>query len=311
MFSASDDGLLAYQTGRGGGQSQLTWLDRTGKAVGTVGAPGHVVNPRLSHDRGRVAIGLQDAQGGLGDIWIHDLKRNTPTRFTFDPAGDSSPLWSNDDSRIVFTSSRKNAGDLYIKDSAGTANEEPLVVSNGLKIPLDWSPDGRILLFQANEPRTKTLWDIWTYSSDDRKARPLLRTTFNEVLAKFSPDGRWIAYVSNESGREEVYVVPFPGPGGKWQVSTTGGRAPVWTRGGREIIYQAPGSEMMAVEVQTDPTFQAGVPRVLFKTHLRTPPGRQFDVTPDGERFLVNLVPGDQVSDPVTLVQNWAAERRR
>ncbi|HVE65198.1 MAG TPA: hypothetical protein VNC59_01350, partial [Thermoanaerobaculia bacterium] len=272
---------------------------------------GHIVTPRLAHDRARVAVGLLDAQGGLGDIWIHDLKRNTPTRFTFDPAGDSSPLWSNDDSRIVFMSSRKNAGDLYIKDSAGTANEEPLVVSNGLKVPQDWSPDGRILLFQVNDPRAKTLWDIWTYSSDDRKARPFLQTTFNELLAKFSPDGRWIAYVSNESGKEEVYVVPFPGPGGKWQVSTTGGRAPVWTRGGREIIYQAPGSEMMAVEVQTAPTFQAGVPQALFETHLRTPPGRQFDVTPDGERFLVNLVPGDQVSDPVTLVQNWAAERRR
>jgi dipeptidyl aminopeptidase/acylaminoacyl peptidase len=198
-----------------------------------------------------------------------------------------------------------------VKDSAGAANEEPLVVSEGLKIPLDWSPDGRILLFQMSDPRSRLLWDLWTYSVEDRKARPFLQTSFNEVLGRFSPDGRWIANVSNESGREEVYVVPFPGPGGKWQISTVGGRAPLWTRGGREIVYQAPGNEIMAVEVRSAPTFQAGIPRSLFKAHLQTPPGRQFDVTPDGERFLVNLRPGEQVSDPVTLVQNWAADPRR
>jgi hypothetical protein len=129
-------------------------------------------------------------------------------------------------------------------------------------------------------------------------------------MGRFSPDGRWIAYVSNDSGKEEVYVVPFPGPGGEWQISTAGGRAPIWTRGGREIVYQAPGDEIMAVEVRAAPTFQAGIPKALFKTHLRPPPGAQFDVTPDGERFLVNLRPDEQVSDPMTLVQNWAAGRK-
>ena len=226
VFSASHQGLLAYQTGSGGGQSQLTWLDRNGKPAGAVGGVGHLAAPRLSYDGRRVAVGILDAQAGVGDIWIHDLARNTPTRFTFDKAGENTPLWSPDDSRIVFTTTRKGAGDLYVKDSTGTANEAPLVVSNALKVPQDWSRDGRTILYQENDPRAKTLWDLWTYSIDDRKARPFLQTPFNEVLAKFSPDGRWIAYASNESGREEVYVVAFPGPGGKWQISTAGGRAP-------------------------------------------------------------------------------------
>jgi dipeptidyl aminopeptidase/acylaminoacyl peptidase len=176
---------------------------------------------------------------------------------------------------------------------------------------LDWSPDGRILLFQVDDPRTPTQMDLWTYSAADGKATPFLQSASNEILGRFSPDGRWIAYISNESGKEEVYVVPFPGPGGKWQISTAGGRAPLWTRGGREIVYQAPGDEIMAVEVRSAPTFQSGIPKALFKTRLRPPPGGQFDVTPDGERFLVNLRPGDQIPDAVTLVQNWAAERKR
>jgi eukaryotic-like serine/threonine-protein kinase len=309
-FTASDTGLIAYQTGRGGGQTQLTWLDRAGKPVGTVGAPGYLAGARLAHDGRRLAVGTEDSQG-FADIWIYDLERNTPTRFTFDPNADFAPIWSPDDSRIVFSASRKNPADLYEKNSAGTGSEAPLIASITFKVALDWSPDGRVLLFQANDPRTRNIFDLWTYSVADRKATPFLQTPFNEIMGSFSPDGRWIAYVSNESSREEVYVVPFPGPGGKWQISTAGGRAPLWTRGGREIVYVAPGDEITAVEVSTAPTFRAGIPRALFKTRLRPPPGRQFDVTPDGERFLVNLRPGDEVSDPVTLVQNWAADRRR
>ena len=311
VFSASHQGLLAYQKGSGGGQSQLTWLDRTGRPAGAVGAVGYLTTPRLSHDGRRVAVGILDARAGFGDIWIHDLARNTSTRFTFDPAGENSPHWSPDDSRIVFSSTRKGAGDLYVKNSAGTANEEPLLVSTALKVPQDWSRDGRTILYQENDPRAKTLWDLWTYSIDDRKSKPFLRSPFNEVQGRFSPDGRWIAYVSNESGREEVYVVAFPEPGGKWQISTAGGRAPTWTRGGREIVYRSAADEILSVEVETEPTFQAGIPKALFKAHIPPGGGRPYDVTPDGERFLVNLAPSDQVSDPLTLVQNWAAERKR
>jgi eukaryotic-like serine/threonine-protein kinase len=309
-FAASDEGLLVYQTGVSGGETQLTWLDRAGKPTGTVGAPGRLTTPRISNDGRRVAVRILDAQS-VGDIWIYDLERDTRARFTFDPSDEFGPLWSRDDSRVLFSAARKSPGDIYQRVSAGTAKEQPLLSSNAFKMPLDWSPDGRVLLLQADDPRMPTQMDLWTYSAADGKATPFLQNASTETQGRFSPDGRWIAYVSNESGREEVYVVPFPSPGGEWQISTAGGRAPIWTRGGREIVYQAPGDEIMAVEVTTSPAFQAGVPRALFKTHLRPPPGAQFDVTPDGERFLVNLRPAEDVSDPVTLVQNWAADRRR
>jgi serine/threonine protein kinase len=309
VFAASDHGLLSYQTGVSGGWTQLTWLDRAGRPIGTVGDPGHLTTPRISNDRRRVAVRILDSQS-VGDIWIYDLERNTRARFTFDPADDFGPLWSVDDSRVVFSGARKSPGDLYQRDSGGTAKEEPLLSTNAFKMPLDWSPDGRVLLFQVDDPEKPTHMDLWTYSAADGKGTPFLQSAANETLGRFSPDGRWIAYVSNESGKEEVYVVPFPGPGGGWQISTAGGRAPIWTRGGREIVYQAPGDEIMAVDVSTAPTFQAGIPKALFKTHLRPPPGGQFDVTPDGERFLVNLRPVEQVSDPMTLVQNWAAGQK-
>jgi Tol biopolymer transport system component len=308
-FAASDHGLLAYQTGVSGGETQLTWLDRTGKPIGAVGAPGRLTTPRISNDGKQVAVRILDAQS-VGDIWIFDLERDTRTRFTFDPSDEFGPLWSRDDSRVLFSAARNSPGDIYQRDSAGTAKEQPLLSSNAFKMPLDWSPDGRILLLQVDDPRMPTQMDLWTYSPSGGKPIPFLQSTSNETMGRFSPDGRWIAYVSNASGKEEVYVVPFPGPGGEWQISTAGGRAPIWTRGGREIVYQAPGDEIMAVEVTTSPAFQAGIPKVLFQTHLRPPPGRQFDVTSDGERFLVNLKPGDQVSDPITLVQNWVAGRK-
>jgi Tol biopolymer transport system component len=263
----------------------------------------------MSNDGRRVAVRILDPQS-VGDIWIYDFERNTRTRFTFDPSDDFGPLWSHDDSRVLFSAARKSPGDIYQRDSAGTAKEKPLLSSNAFKMALDWSPDGRVLLLQVDNPRMPTQMDLWTYSAADGKATPFLQSASNETMGRFSPDGRWIAYVSNDSGKEEVYVVPFPGPGGEWQISTAGGRAPIWTRGGREIVYQAPGDEIMAVEVRAAPTFQAGIPKALFKTHLRPPPGVQFDVTPDGERFLVNLRPDEQVSDPMTLVQNWAAGRK-
>ena len=309
VFSASDQALLAYQTGVSGGQTQLTWLDRAGKPAGTVGPAGRLTTPRMSSDGSRVVVRILDSQS-VGDIWIYDVERNTRTRFTFDPSDDFGPLWSRDDSRVLFSAARKSPGDIYQRDSAGTAKEEPLLSSKAFKMALDWSPDGRTLLLQADDPRSPTQMDLWTYSATDGKAKPFLQSASSEILGRFSPDGRWIAYVSNESGKEEVYVVPFPGPGGEWQISTAGGRAPIWTRGGREIVYQAPGDEIMAVEVRAASTFQAGIPKALFKTHLRPPPGAQFDVTSDGERFLVNLRPADEISDPVTLVQNWAAERK-
>ena len=212
---------------------------------------------------------------------------------------------------MVFSPARKSPGDIYQRDSAGTAKEEPLLSSNAFEMALDWSPDGRVLLFQVDDPRKPTQMDLWTYSAADGKSTPFLQSTSNEILGRFSPDGRSIAYVSNESGKEEVYVVPFPGPGGKWQISTAGGRAPLWTRGGREIVYQAPGDEIMAVDVRTAPTFQAGIPKASSRPTFGRRPGGSSTSRPTANASCVNLRPADQGSDPITLVQNWAAERKR
>jgi len=309
-FSVSQNGVLAYQAGGAGGKSQLAWFDRSGKQLETVGAPADSSQLRLSRDGRRVAVAISDSQGS-GDLWLYDLARRTPSRFTFDPANDFAPVWSPDDSLIVFGSARKGPGDLYQNLAAGTGADEALLASDAVKAPTDWSQDGRFIAFQMNDPKTKTRSDLWLFSVSDRKATPFLQTEFNERQAKFSPDGRWMAYMSDESGKEEIYVQPFPGPGGKGQVSTAGGRYPTWRRDGKELIYLEPPNKLMAVEVRTEPAFAAGIPKLLFEPRLKPILERQFDVSSDGQRFLVNLALQEEASAPVTLVLNWTAELKK
>ncbi|MGH9317676.1 MAG: TolB family protein, partial [Thermoanaerobaculia bacterium] len=306
VFSVSENGVLAYQEGGGStGLFQLAWFDRSGKQVEAMGTPADYWAPRLSHDNRRIASGISDP----GDIWLQDLTRRVSTRVTFDPAHDGNPIWSPDDSRILFNSQRTGAGDLYQKAAAGTGADELLYSSNALKIPNDFSPDGRYMLFQALNPKTK--WDLEVLSLPDRKVTAFLKTEFDEISGMFSPDGRWIAYASNESGRFEIYVQPFPGPGGKWQISTAGGTAPVWRRDGKELFYLALDRKLMAVEVKTGPAFEAGVARPLFQARLRNDPDREYDVSADGQRFLVNVPLAEETSPPITLVQNWTALLRK
>ena len=304
-FSVSENGILAYQAGGEGGQSQLVWLNRGGKELEAVGAPVNYRTLRLSHDGHRVALVVDDVQGNL-DLWLYDLARRTSTRFTFDPANEGSPVWAPDDRRIAFFSNRKGAPDVYWKDAAGTGQDEPVLASSFPKFPTDWSRDGRFLAFQAIGPKTGS--DLWIFSVADRKASAYLQTEFTETSARFSPDGRFLAYVSNESGREEVYVQPFPGPGGKWQISTSGGAQPAWSSNGRELFYLAPPSKLMAVEVRVGEAFEAGIPRLLFETRLMGGPFRRYDVSSDGQRFLVNRPIGAETHSPITLVVNWTAE---
>ena len=307
-FSVSENGVLAYQAGGEGGQSQLVWMDRGGKELEKVGAPANYRAPRLSHDGRRVALVVEDIRSGT-DLWLYDLARRTSTRFSFDPANEFSPVWSPDDRRIVFTSSRKGAGDLYWKNAAGTGNDEPVIVSPLLKFPNDWSSDGRFLAFQASGPKTGN--DLWIFSIADRKASLYLQTEFSEAGARFSPDGLFLAYVSDESGTDEVYVQPFPGPGGKWQISISGGQQPAWSRNGRELFYLAPPNKLMAVEVQGGEAFEVGIPKLLFETRLVGGPGRRYDVSSDSQRFLVNTPIGAETHSPITLVVNWTAELKR
>ncbi|MCA1580874.1 MAG: protein kinase [Acidobacteria bacterium] len=302
VFSASENGVLAYQEGGGNvGQYQLTWFDRGGKRLETIGSPGNIWAPRLSHDGRRTVFALGDP----GDIWLQDLARRASTRVTFDPAPEGHSIWSPDDSRIIFSSQRTGVDDLFQKATSGTGADQTLLSSKDMKVPVDISSDGRYLLFCDLNPKTK--WDLLVLSLADHKITPFLQTEFDETLGVFSPDGHWIAFVSNESGRNEIYVQPFPGPGGKWQVSAAGGSAPVWRRDGKELFYLAPDRRLMAVAVKTGTLFESGEPKALFEARMRRDPDRHYDVSADGQRFLIDAPLGEVTSPPITLVQNWTA----
>jgi Tol biopolymer transport system component len=306
VFSVSDNGTLIYQEGGGAfDQHQFTWFDRAGKQLPAAGPKGNLWNPRLSHDGRRVAFG----QGDPGDLWLEDLSRHVTTRLTFNPSDDASPAWSPDDTRIYFMSQRTGAGDIYQKAASGTGADELLFSSGVLKNPSSVSPDGRYLLFDALNSKTK--WDVEALSLQDRKVTPFLHGEFDEASGEFSPDGHWVAYTSNESSRYEVYVQPFPGPGGKWQVSTNGGTAPVWRRDGKELFYIAPDRKLMAVPVKTGSVFEPETAVPLFEVHLRNDPSRHYDASADGQRFLVNMPLGEETSPPITLVQNWTVLLRQ
>jgi hypothetical protein len=218
-------------------------------------------------------------------------------------------VWAPDGSRIVFGSTRKGPVDLYYKAVNGIGDEELLWESSFDKYPMSWSRDGRFILYQEIDPRTSG--DLWVLPLADRKPFPFLRTEFIELSPQISPDGRWVAYQSNESGRSEVYVAPFPGPGAKRQVSTSGGLVPKWRGDGKELFYLALNNRLMATEVNgAGATFEVGAERALFEARM-TGPGYFYTVTPDGERFLVNRAVEQKAATPITLVQNWTADLKR
>jgi eukaryotic-like serine/threonine-protein kinase len=310
-FSAST-GIVAYRTGSISRARQLAWLDRSGKSVGTIGAPdsADMTNVELSPDGKRIAVWR--VVNGNADVWLIDAARGVPTRFTFDAATDSYPVWSSDGNRVVFASTRKGPFNLYLKLSSGAGADELLLESDQGKVPTDWSVDGRFLLFRSNDPQTG--FDLWVLPlSGDKKPIPFLKTPFVERDGQFSPDGKWIAYQSNESGRFEIYVQPFPGPGGKFQISATGGAQPRWDKNGREVFYVSLDGRMMAAPVKLSPdgqSLETGTPAALFPVRIAGGPlpgsfKQQYAVSSDGQRFLVNLAADEGVSSPITLILNW------
>ena len=308
-FSASDTGVLAYQ-GRSDAR-QLFWLDRSGRRLSAIGPTGPYLNVAQSPDGERLAFDREDSPGS-GDIFISDLRLGTTSRFTFDPALDGWPLWSRDGARIVFNSAR-NGGiwNLYQKAANGSGPEELLVRSESDKLPIGWSADGRTLVYQQRDPKTQ--WDLWMVSLDgDRKPVPLLATPFNEYMADLSADGRWLAYVSDESGRSEIYVQTFPPSGSKWQISYTGGVQPKWRRDQKELFFMGAGGDLMAADVAIGRTagvaaLETGPPVKLFQANVFLGwPKNSYEPSADGQRFVVNLLPTG-TSPAVTVVVNWQA----
>jgi Tol biopolymer transport system component len=310
VFSVSDNGALVYQSGSVSVGAELVWLDREGKVLGTFAEVLPYLSPRLSPDGRRLAVSIFEPHRGDEDIWIYDIERGVKTRFTFNPGRNFEPIWSPDGRRIAFarlSRDTKGVGQIYVKNSDGSGPEDALLESSANDMPTDWSADGRFLAFTRIERPGNTREDIWILPLEgDRKPFPIVRTPFTEDWAEFSPDGRWLAYQSVESGGVEVYVMPFSGLGGKFQISNSGGRFPRWRRDGREIFYVSHDQNLMAAEVETSAGFRAGAVRRLFPVRAR---GRGFvyDVSADGQKFLVVSTKSEETSPPITLVLNWTA----
>jgi serine/threonine protein kinase len=302
-FSVSQNGVLAYRRALPPTSTELTWYDRNGKKLGTVGEDAVYTSPALSPDGKRIAVARVDSSIGTRDIWVIDLARNVSSRFTFDKADDLNPVWSPDGSRIAYSSARKAPGlrDLFWK-AAGGAGAEELVLENGDNKALeDWSPDGKLLLFNVSSQSIAAV-----PVSGDRKPFLVLKAEFKQDHGRVSPDGHWIAYVSRESGRDEIFVQNFPPSGGKWQISNTGATEPSWRRDGKEIYFVS-GSKFKAVEVKSSGgNFEAGIPKDLFDVQL-DPTNRRnrYVAAPDGQRFLFVTVPQRLDTVPFVVVQNW------
>jgi Tol biopolymer transport system component len=313
--SASNDGTLLYGGARIR-QMQLTWFDREGKSVGKVGQPGEISGVRISPDGKRVAFTRGDLGGPPGplqaDVWQMDFARGISTRVTF--ASGNDPIWSPDGKRIAYWYGAPPK--VFSHSTNGTGDEERLVESRDSLTPQDWSPDGKFLLYlvNSNELSSKTRLDLWVLPmTGDRQPAPYLSTPFHEARGQFSPDGKWVAYTSDESGATEVYVQSFPAGGARLPVSSKGGDWVRWSRDGREMFYVAADRRVMAVDVRPmSGSLELGTPKALFTipVALATPSlaPYTYDVMPNGQRFLVVVPVGDSASRSMMVILNWRAD---
>jgi hypothetical protein len=310
-FSVSQNGALAYMAGGPTFRQELLWVDRSGRQLGVAAAAAEYRSVRLSPDEKSIAFDRNE-EANI-DVWVLDLVRGVPSRITFDPAVDNLPIWSPDGRRILWPSRRSGNFDLYIKAASGTGQDEKLIAmgtTNGWAT--DWSRDGKFVLYQR--PGDKTGQDLWIApqstgaSGEPQKPFPYLASPFNEGNGVFSPDGHWIAYESDESGRPEVYVQGFPLTNQKVRISTVGGTDAAWSKNGGELFYLAADRNLMAVPYRaTVTTFEPSAGKVLFRV-----PGnvvrRSYAVSGDGRRFLIGKPVDENISEPITMVLNWVGE---
>ena len=313
-FSVSGNGILAYWTGDT--KKELVWFDQTGKRLASLGGASEVeLAPSLSPDETRVALVRPDVRSGATDIWIVEISRGISSRLTLDRFQENFPIWSTDGTRIAFTSNRNGPEDIFQRDSTGTGREELLYKSDAAhKHALDWSRDGRFILYHTQQLRTGS--DVLALPLfGNRQPIPVLATEFEERYAQFSPDGRHVVYASDESGVYEIYAQPFPASGERLQVSTQGGVQPRWRRNGREIFYVARDARMMAAPWIADSgSLNAGEPRALFQTPIVADAigaSLEYAVTADAQRFLIATPASESLVFPATVVLNWAAKLER
>ena len=318
-FAVSANGVLAHRVARGE-RRQLTWVDRAGIAQGTVGPPDEdgLNSPELAPDGQRVLV--QRSVQGNPDVWMMETGRNVPSRqFTFDASNEGLPLWSPDGRRVVFAALRHGAFNLFEKAASGAGNEQPRLLTGAHKTPLGWSPDGRFLLYATQHLKTGA--DLWALAlTGDRKPLLVVQTPFDDTAGQLSPDGRWVAYQSNDRP-VQIYIQPFLKAGDPWQVSTAGGSQPRWRPDGKELFYIAADARLMAVPVAAGvdaPDLQVGTAVPLFRTRLASgsniPSGvlskPQYAVAANG-RFLMNVVVEGAAAPPITVVLNWDAALKK
>jgi eukaryotic-like serine/threonine-protein kinase len=304
-FGVSANGALVYRTNSTMTANELTWFDRSGKNLGVVRASANLVLPVLSPDQNRAVVEKRD--GTSADVWVIDLARGTSSRFTFDPANDVFPIFSPDGKQIAFASNRGEGFGVYLKPATGVGAEQLIHKVQGSALGIaDWSPDGKVLLYNVMTPDAG--YDAWALPmTGDRKPYPVLNQKYNEYRTRLSPDGRWMLYTSNETGRNEIYVQASPPSGGKWQVSVDGAEYGYWRADGREIVFDSPARKMMAVDVKLGATFEVGIPHPLFDV-----PGvvvaQRVGMTADAQKFLVPMAPQTGERPALRVVLNWAAD---
>jgi Tol biopolymer transport system component len=287
--------------------SQLLWFDRKGKQVGVVAKPGVYGNVALAPNGTSMAADATDSGNQNTDVWTYELERENAKRLSFDPAIDTMPLWSPDGRQLIFSSNRGLKFDLYLKGSDGAQEEKTFVEDASDKFPNDWSRDGKYVLYARGT-------DLWFVTLPERRSSLFLKAPSALKTGRFSPDGKWVAYASNESGRWEIYVTSFPGAHGKWQVSNGGGEQPKWRGDGKELFYLSSDGKMMAAPVTGGANFDAGTPIPLFQADPRemvaTSEQLSYDVSKDGQRFLINTQV-KRAEMPMSVVRNWPAKLKQ
>jgi eukaryotic-like serine/threonine-protein kinase len=318
ILTASASGELLYQHGAAGGGSQLIWYDASGK-------PGEPVlpeaadyyRPKLSPDASKLAFDLEN--NGVGDIWVLDLARRTKTRITFGPQYSADAVWWPDGKSIVFSYGPSGSEESFYRQNAdGTGSKEKLLETPGIRaIPFSVSPDGRYIAYMRNDRKSNTGWDIWALpmfpdKAGEQKPFSVVATNFADITPSFSPDGKWLAYANNETGRMEVYIQPFPSGAGRWQVSTAGGVTPNWRKDGKELFFFSTDQQVMAVDVnQEGASLHLGTPHALFKASTVTSPSGPYTVSADGKKFVMNTVLPQSITEPLTLITNWPADLKQ
>jgi Tol biopolymer transport system component len=297
-FTVSENGLLAYTSNYRVNSTQLTWFSRTGQRLGTIGEAAPFSRMAVSPDERTVVVGRVDRNGGRS-LWTVEPARQVMTRLTFGGQGqdlDDFPRWSPDGKRLIYGGTRAGDTSLYEIPAGGGQPRVVLKSPGPFAEAEDWSPDGRTIVYRLSP-------QLWALPLQDG-AKPFL-VYERGGAARFSPDGKWLAFDSNESGIYQVNVVPFPPTGAKWQVSADGGEKPQWRRDGRELFFLAPDGKMMAVDVRLGETFEAGAPRTLFQAVAPTVDLGQYAATGDGQRFLIMMPAESTYSDEIQVIVDW------